>query len=378
MRANRTIVLPWRQGKCGLVMVCHLLVLLLIGTLGCDNRISLQEFLKMQKQPTTQPSSVSTVKMSRLNQYLGPYRVGPSDVLEVSVIGPKGEALPPVRVRVWKDGTIELPLVGEIKVSGMVLEDVEKAIRKAYLEKVYKQAVVHVELLNVDTVSVLVTGAVESPGLVHLRRNERDILHAIVAAKGISSAASGRVTLCRIRDSGKKVTYDLTKPEELKAALALDPLENGDIITAQAATPNTIFVGGLVKAPRPQTYPPGVRITVLQAIAAAAGLRTDVLPREATLIRRMPNGKDVHVKLDLNRIATGKDPNIALAPGDILWVPHTLETRIQEWISRNISIHAGASASLTYDFYHTKDILYGRRTTPSVFVGGSSPPPAGP
>ena len=100
----------------------------------------------------------------------------------------------------------------------------------------------------------------------------------------------------------------------------------------------------------------GVKITILQAIAAANGLRTDLIPTEATLIRRI-NGKDVHVKLNLDRLAKGKDQNIALAAGDILWVPHTVGTRIHEFINKTVSVSAGASYTAGYNhrgakYYH--------------------------
>ena len=229
----------------------------------------------------------------------------------------------------------------------------------------------NVKLAEIDSTSVLVTGAVSGPGLVDLRRNQRNLLFAIVGAGGVSSTASGRVSLCRIRSPEKKLTLDLTTAEGVTGALGLAPLEDGDLVTVEAAKPNTVFVGGLVNVPRPQTYPPGVRITVLQAIAAAAGLRTDVFPREATLIRHMPDGQDVHVKLDLGRLTTGTDRNITLAAGDILWVPHTVETRFQEWVSRNIYARAGVSAGLTYNFVHTKDILKEAGPGTSVLVGGT-------
>ena len=146
------------------------------------------------------------------------------------------------------------------------------------------------------------------------------------------------------------------------------------MVAVEAANPNTVFVGGLVMAPSPQAYPPGTQVSVLQALAAAGGLRTDVIPREATLIRHMPNGKDVHVKLDLNRLGTGKDPNIQLAAGDILWVPHTIETRVQEWISRNIYFRAGADVRATYNVIGTKDFLHGYRggqQGTSLLIGGN-------
>jgi hypothetical protein len=86
-------------------------------------------------------------------------------------------------------------------------------------------------------------------------------------------------------------------------------------------------------------------VTVLQAIAGAQGLRTDVTPEEGTLVRRMPDGKDAMVKLDLQAIARGEAPNIELESGDILWVPPTAKTRIQDFINRNLFLRAGVSVT---------------------------------
>ena len=157
--------------------------------------------------------------------------------------------------------------------------------------------------------------------------------------------ASGDVTLKRLRAPGEDVTLNLTTTKELKAALALNPLQDGDIVKVHAAEPNTIYAGGLVNTPRPLIFAPGVKVTILQALAAAGGLRTDVFPKEGTLIRRLPDGQDVQVKLDLDRLAKGKDPNITMAAGDILWVPHTWETRVQDWINKNIFFRAGITAT---------------------------------
>jgi len=334
--------------------------LALLGAVGCDHRISLDEFLRMQQavgpEPTTQPAPRGQVKKIEIDKHLGPYKVGPSDVLAVTVIGTGGEGeIGTVQARVRRDGTIELPLAGVIKVADLELEDVEKAVEKQYEAKVYRTATVHVQVMIPHSFGILVTGAVTTPGMVHVRRNERNMLFAIVGAGGVSSLASGRVMLRRLRDPNEEMTLDLRDPEDVATALALAPLDDGDMVAVEAAKPNTVFVGGLVNAPSPQAYPPGTNVTVLQALAAAAGLRTDILPREATLIHRMPDGKDVHVRLDLNRMATGKDPNILLAAGDILWVPHTIETRIQEWISQNIYFRAGANAMMRLNLIHTRD-----------------------
>ena len=318
---------------------------------GCaDHRVSLAEFLALQEEvsapePAVEPATEAEM-VALLERALGRHKVGPSDVLEVTLtVATDAGLMPPVQVRVDRNGEISLPVVDAVKVADMELEDVEDAVHQAYVPRVFKEASVFVNLVSADTTDVLVVGAVTEPGLVPLHRNQRNMLFGIVLAGGVSELASGEATLRRTRHPGEAVTFDLMDPEGIRSALALDPLEDGDVITVEAATPNTIFVGGLVNAARPQMYPQGVDMTVLQAIAAAGGLRTDVTPREATLIRRMPDGEDVHVKLELDRMTTGKDPNLVLAAGDILWVPDTVETRVQDWINRNIFVRAGVSVN---------------------------------
>lgn len=345
---------------------------LVAGTLllavGCaEHRIALNEFLELQ-QAVAQPPSEEPVDVD-VDRYLGPYRVGQGDVLEIALMG--GDtlgALNQLRARVDRDGEVDLPIVGAVKVAGMELEDVEDAICRAYSPAVFKEAVCHVALASVATTNVLVVGAVIQPGLVPLRQTERDMLHAVVGAGGATELASGKATLHRIRHAGEGVTLDLTKPVELVLALALDSLEDGDIVYVHAAQPNTIFVGGLVNRPGPQEYPVGTQISVLQALAAAHGVRTDVFPKYGTLVRRGSNGQDFHVKLDLDRLATGNDPNIQLAAGDILWVPETLETKVQDFLNRNIFLRAGVSVT-----YNVSGIEFlNRRNMQTARYGGST------
>lgn len=331
------------------------LVLGPVGLAGCsDHRISVTEFLQMQaamtEVPTTQPVVPPEVEAA-LDRELGRYRVGPGDVVLISVYGLDATTtLTPIQVRIDKEGQLELPAVGKIPVAGKDILEVEQQVREALIPRVFQDVVINVTLIEPEATRVLVYGAVVNPGLVSLRRTERNLLFALVNAGGVSQLASGRVVLRRLREPGREVELNLLDPEELKAALALDPLRDGDVISVEAATPNTVFVGGLVNAPRPQSYPPGTTINVLQAIAASGGLRTDVTPTEMTLIRRMPDGEDVQVKLDIDRVQKGLDPNLTLAAGDVLWVPDTVLTRVQDWINRNVFVRAGATATYNLNY----------------------------
>lgn len=346
---------------------------LVVAMGGCasDHLISFEDFLAMQKSlevASTQEQSENPSVAVDLDAALGPAEVGPTDVLVVTVVD-SGEAqfVPSLRARVNREGNINLPVIGKVSVGGKNLVDAEDAIRSAYVPSVLREAMVHVELVEPDLTKVLVVGAVTEPGLIPLQRNQRNLLYAIVGAGGASNAASGTTTLQRIRSPGIKHSFDLRDPVQLQQALALTPLEDGDVVSVEAAQPNTVYVGGLVHGIGPQQYPPSTEVTILQALAGAGGLRTDVAPRIGTLTRRMPDGNDVHVKLDLNRLATGKDPNIALVPGDILWVPDTWDTRVEDFINRNIFLRAGVSVT-----YSVTGIEYMNRNSQQSGDGGSS------
>jgi polysaccharide export outer membrane protein len=330
-------------------------------TVGCEHRISQTQFIQNYPQagvkPKPQATQLSPQLQAALDRAMGKYRVGPDDVLTV-VVTTSGEAMgpPEVQTRVGPDGQIELPMVGKLDVGGMSLAEAEAAIRDAYVPDYHQQAVVHVEVLQPALTKVLVTGAVVAPGLVELRNNERNLLYSAARAGGLTQASSGVVTVQRLRSGDPPQTFNLTDPADLRRALEQPPLEQGDVITIAAATPNTIFVGGLVNTVSPQVYPPGTDVTVLQAIAAAGGLRNDLYPVEATLIRRI-DGEDVFVKLDLDGIARGKAENITLAGGDILWVPHTVWTKLHEIFNNTVYVRAGATFNAGYnvvgaDYHH--------------------------
>ncbi len=331
----------WCLGVCALAAVG-----VAAGCSTVDHRISLAEFMAVDQVSVPEVEAPSAETTQRAAGAFGLYRVGAGDVLEVKTIGGGGEEIyPPMNVRVGRDGKIDLPNLEPLSVGDMELEDIERAIKSAYVPNVHRELVVNVMPLALNGTKVLVIGAVTEPGLISLRRTDRNVLFAIVGAGGVTAIASGRATLRRLHAPETEETYDLTDPVELQAALAAAPLDHGDIIEVHTATPNTVYVGGLVRDVGPQMYDAGGRVNLLQALAAAGGLREDVGPKEGTLVRRMPDGTDVHVKLDLQRLACGLDPNLTLAAGDILWVPETFETRVRSFINQNLFFRAGVSVN---------------------------------
>lgn len=326
--------------------------------LWSDPRMKFKEFLELDEEarlaaaPTTQPIADQAAAKAFLDEQLGPYKIGPRDVITVQLtevaglVG--GTGLTAARVRVDRNGLINLPIVGDVSVDGMELEDIEKLITDTYVPKVYREAVCHVSLVEYYSTNVVVKGAVGSPGIVPLRRNERNLLHALVLAGGLTDPELAWVSLQRLRRPGFLTRLNVATPEGIKQALLEDPLESGDVITVEPADPFQITVLGLVGNSGAQSYQPGRRVTFAQAMATARGIRQDVFIREATLARRLPDGRDIRVKLDLQRLLSGEDPDFPLQSNDIIYVNHTWDTWIQEWVNQHLSLRGSGVATVTY------------------------------
>lgn len=294
-------------------------------------------------------ASIASLRAEVYQQFHQAYRVGPGDVLKVTLTGLTGlESLAEpldLSARVNRNGRINLPMAGSVHVGDLEIEDVEKAIINAYVPKYVNTIGVSAEMGEYATTDVVVVGAALLPGIVKLNRSQRDVLHAVVAAGGMTQEASGEIKLQRISDQGEKIALNVRRMRDLKAALLLEPLRSGDIVTVVAAQPNTIFVGGLVNSPGPKEFPQGTKINALQALAAGGGIVEAVMPTEATLIRRMPDGEDLFVRIDLEKTKQGADPNVELAAGDIFWVPETVGTRIMDFVNRTLFLRAGMTVT---------------------------------
>lgn len=321
----------------------RLLAALLLAPCACkDDRISLDALRELEAQARSEAAAQDVTPIEAAELALvewRPYRVGPRDVLQfvitgLDLAGPTGS----FRARVQDDGNVRLPLVGPVQVAGMDLSTVEQTVLKAYVPDYVKDATVFVEVATTEPTTVLVQGAVGTPGLVTLKSNERNVIYALGLAGGWGAGASGRVTVRPVRPGREEVTYNFARTLDIRRAMLSPPLESGDVIVVEAAPPSAIYVLGLVNAPGPIGVPPNASLSLTRAIATAGGPIDLLEPKEATLWRVMPDGEQVRVKIDLDDVLAGRQPDVELRPGDILDVPNTPETRFRHWIVNNIRL----------------------------------------
>ncbi len=326
--------------------------LLPVAALACgacaDRRISIVELESLEDQTRQVPQRHVEPAALALTEFK-PYTVVAGDVLAIRMYGLMEDRYAPTTLdlRVQADGNILMPVVGPVSVAGLSLREVEQAIIAAHKPGVVKDLSVYVQLVSPETTTVLVLGAVASPGLVRLKHNERNLLYALAAAGGFgstataggfSSATSGRIHLQPIRPERQAVTYNLSDINDVRLALSGEPLESGDMVIVEPAEATAVYVTGLVNAPGPVPVPVNGSLSLVRTIAAAGGVRDFLDPPEATLWRRLADGQQVRVKVNLADVLSGRSPDIALRAGDVLDVPHTPETRFREWFASNIRV----------------------------------------
>ena len=245
------------------------------------------------------------------------YRIGPKDLLEIRVF-----EVPELNVerRVSEEGTINLPLIGDVPASG--LTDVELAARlKALLESKYVQrASVSVQVREFRSRPISVIGAVKQPG--NLAFSGRwTLLSAISAAGGLTEDHGNTIYVLRRADNGltDEVSVNVDDLMERADPDANLPIFANDIINVPAKVEVTVFCLGEVTHPGAVVFQSTERITLLTAIARAGGL-TDRASNKIQIKRQDRSGRDVEKEVNYKRIVAGKDPDFELKSGDVVIV----------------------------------------------------------
>jgi polysaccharide export outer membrane protein len=169
------------------------------------------------------------------------YKVGPQDVLDISVF-----KVPELTksVQVAETGSINLPLVGEIQAAGKTPQDIERDLTKKLGAKYLQSPQVTVFVKEYNSQRVTVDGAVKKPGVYSIRGNT-SLMQVIAMAEGLdSNTASSEVVIFRTVDNKRfAARFDL---DEIRTGHVNDPqMQKGDVVVADTSSAklvmNTIF-----------------------------------------------------------------------------------------------------------------------------------------
>ena len=256
------------------------------------------------------------------------YPVGPRDEILISVWG---QVELNFQLTVDRDGSISIPKVGRLQVSGVALGDLQGKIIR-FLSRAYSgvredqtraTAFVDVSLGKLRDIKVFVVGEVRRPGAYTLSATST-ILNALYHAGGPTPKGSLReIRLTRHdRTAGTLDLYRFIlegdKGEDVR-------LQNGDVILAPPVGKEVRLTG---RVHRPAIYELRADEGLRRLIEIAGGLAADAYTGRMQIERIVGNeGREV-IDVDFGRVRGVPDTDVSLRDGDavtVFEVPKRLE-----------------------------------------------------
>ncbi len=263
------------------------------------------------------------------------YRLGPEDVIRISIVA-GGEEQVAKEMVVSDTGHVNAPFIGKVDADGLTLEELEQSI-VGPLEKDYFVAPqVHLQIEGYHSLQYFISGAVKKPGMYEMGFKP-SIMDLIAHAGGVLPERGNLAYVIRGTASSSADADDPAdgKPAPIKVDLVklLDEgdmsqnirLMSGDTIyipldTGLDQASTKVYVQGKVKNPGVFNYQPG--LTALAACIMAGGFDRFAAPNRAKIIRQTTGGQET-IDLDLNKVISGKLPDLPLRPGDRIHIPES-------------------------------------------------------
>ena len=241
--------------------------------------------------------------------------LGPGDLLDITVFDIPELAQ---RTRVSSEGTITMPLIGEITVRGLWPNELEKMIRSKLIDGHFvKDPQVNVFVAEYAGQVAYVTGEVNKPGAYSLLRSHR-LRDLLSVAGGLTLRAGNAVTIAHEGDATQPTRVDLSDSDENHGNPEIMP---GDNITVGQS--GIVYVLGDVERAGGFVLDRRTSLSVLQALALAEGPKPSASLKKALLIRTTTEQRQ-EIPLNLRMILQSKSPDVLLQAGDIIFVPGSL------------------------------------------------------
>lgn len=242
--------------------------------------------------------------------------IGPGDLIHVQVFDtPQMEQ----QIRVAEDGDVALDFIGNVHVAGMTSAEAAREIEHRLVAGsilLHPQVTVFIDQYATQSVSVL--GEVHQPGSYQITA-PRSVIDMLAMAGGVTPAADRNITIKRHGPDGKKISYFLSNNPNAAFDNSVLVYPGDTILVEKAAF---VYILGDVRNPGGYIMDDNQsQLTALQIVAQAGGLNKTAVPEHARLIRKEPDGSFNESRLELSKMQKGKQPDLPLDPGDIIYVP---------------------------------------------------------
>ncbi len=275
---------------------------------------SMQTSPETVKATITAPDPVKTTVAAKRTTKTE-YRISREDALTITCLNAPEYN---VSATVLPDGTISYPKMGQIRVDGKTLKQVETMI-STFLKKEFVRPQVSVAVRERQIRQVALTGTGVKLTGKRVMRDGWTVRDAISDAGGLVSDRTDLFEGTLIRyETGTLIPLDLTSIYSSDASASNLLLEPNDtlIVNASDESKSQVLISGEVVRPGFVLIPRDH--TISKALEAAGGVKTGTALLSEVIVER--NGEKFPVDLrELTR--GGTEPPLRLQPGDKLIVP---------------------------------------------------------
>ena len=222
------------------------------------------------------------------------YTIGSEDQLSITVAD---ESELTGKYRVDTDGSFTFPFLGRVDAAGKSLSELQAALTTRLANGFLRNPQVRVEVDQVRSRSVFVTGEVRNPNEYAMTSGTMTLLQALALAGSPTSNASSEVIVSRQPDKpggALEIVHLNRRDLELGRAGYDMVLRTGDIINVPTA--QRFYVDGQVR--NPGYYVLEVGMTIQQAVVLAGGLNERGSDRGISVTRTV-DGKSVDVPVKM-------------------------------------------------------------------------------
>ncbi len=296
------------------------------------------------------------------------YTLGAGDVVRIDIFRMpdySGES------QVLVDGTLNLPLIGKVGVSGLSLEAAAAAVSRQYAQYL-KRPVTTVSLVSRRPLQVGIAGEVSRPGSYTVEQGNTQfsrLSQLIETAGGVTQSADlSQVEVRRVAADDQQIVvvdlWEVIETGNLNQDLVLRdgdsifipttlvPLENAALLadasfSSDVNQPINVAIIGEVYRPGPYTLRSGAArenggttssasggtpTTVTRAIQVAGGIKPQANVRKVQVVRPTRSGASQVFEVDLWKLLEAGDlkQDAILQEGDTVFVPLATEVTPQE------------------------------------------------
>jgi polysaccharide biosynthesis/export protein len=223
-------------------------------------------------------------------------------------------------LRVDDSGDVDVPMAGELHVSGMTLPQAKLAIQQKLTdEQILKNPKINLDVLQYAGDNITVLGEVGAPGRVQLLAPHS--LSDVLGMVGGETQLAGDTIEIRRTVNGNPQTQQIKyarssgNSDEIKAFM----IQPGDTISIPRA--GIVYVMGAVNRPGGYVMQEDGQLNVSQALSLAYGTTINAATGEIRVIRKDAQGKLHEIPISYSKITKGKEDPMTLQAEDMVYVP---------------------------------------------------------